>query len=812
MLKNYLTVALRNMLRNLMPTFINMSGLAIGIATCLLVYIFVIYETGFDQAFVNAERIYRIDNHYTMKNQNTEYRTSKLSAGEGTVLRSEMTDVENIVRFYATPDKEVQISIGNQRFVERHIYYADEDLFEVFGFEFIEGNPTTALTKPFTVVITQSMANKFFAGKPALGKTLTYQNNVDFEITGVIRDMPAQSHLAVNALVSMNTLPQMGEPDVLNNWLGTRCYTFVKLAEGIDPGYAIDRIRNLFETHNAGEEINANYHLVNLQDIHLYAHNYNEMKANGDIKNIYVFVTICFIMLLIVAINFINLSTARAMQRAKEVGVRKSIGAHRSQLVFQFLSESLLTTFIASILGFALAALLMPLASNVLDRPFEYQLLFSAPTMIFLVLVTMAIGLLAGLYPALFLSAFEPSSVLKGDITRGNGGSKFRQSLVCFQFVITVFLIISTSFMSYQMYFVTNERIGYNTDNKIMVQIPYSQYAAFKPLKKELIKHPDILEVIASSAIPTQSPGDKRFFSKSTDRDNPIMLVYVGIEDETFFDFYQMTISNGRQFNKDLTTDRLNTTQNSGATVPVSFILNEKAVREFGFTPEQSIGKDLEMPLSNNRKAMGNIIGTLKDTNFDSFKNDLVPMVFYIDESENSRVSISISGKNTSDVLAHIEKTWRKILPEESAKIRFVDAIFNNLYKNETQQVELFNIISAVSIFLSLLGLYGLTAFNAERRSKEIAVRKVLGASLMRIISLLSKETTILVAIANLLAWPLAYYAVSSWLSAFVYRVGISPWIFIGASLVAFSLAWLTLASQAVFVMKRPVVNSLKCE
>jgi putative ABC transport system permease protein len=414
------------------------------------------------------------------------------------------------------------------------------------------------------------------------------------------------------------------------------------------------------------------------------------------------------------------------------------------------------------------------------------------------------------LYPAVFLSGFDAAAVLKGNITRGKTGAVFRQSLVCFQFVITVFLIICTAFMALQMHFVTKERVGYNTEHKIMVRIPYNRPDAFKPLKNELLKHPDILQVTGSSAIPTETVGDKRNFYRAEDRSNPVMLAYVGIEDPLFFEFYGLKVQHGRNFDASKTTDRL--VQSAATDLPMAFIVNESAARELGMSPEQAEGRTVVMPLQENSRATGTVIGVTRDTNFDSFKNDTLPIVFYLDETENSRVSIMTTGKNTASVVEHIEKTWLSILPEEPPKLRFVDAMFNNIYKNEAQQVQLFLLLSTLSIFLSLLGLYGLTAFNAQRMSKEIAIRKVLGASLNRIITLLSKEVIRLALLANLIAWPLAYLTMSSWLSAFVYRIELSWWLFITASAGAFALAWLTLAIHAVFVERRPVVHSLKYE
>ena len=656
------------------------------------------------------------------------------------------------------------------------------------------------------------MAEKYFPDQSAVGQTLTYRNNVDFEISAVIDNVPDQSHLAINALISINSALQVVGQNALDSWIGSRCYTYIKVAEGTELTQLEERIADVISRHGSADpQYEANYYLMPLDDIHLHSSNYNEMKPNGDINNIYVFVAICLIMLIVVAINFINLSTVRAMKRAKEVGVRKSIGASRGQLIFQFLLESVILTAVAAVVSMVLTMVMLPTLSDIFARSFDHQLLFSLNVIAFLVVVTLLIGILAGLYPAVFLSGFEPARVLKGDVTRGNSGAAFRKSLVSFQFVITTFLIICAVFMAMQMHYVTSERIGYNVDDKIMVRIPYGQFAAYPALRNELLKHPDVETVIGSSSVPTESVGDKRNFRKSTNKSQRYVFTFIGTQ-PGFFDFYKFEMVAGRDFSEDMSTDKYVAPKNGEEQVPAGFIINEMAARDFGWTVEESIGKQVEMPITKTQFAKGEVIGVIKDTNFDSFRNDSVPIVFYYDETENSRISLKISGENTPEVLQHIELTWRKVLPEETPQVRFLDLAFDNLYKNESQQLQLFTVLAGISIFLSLLGLYGLSAYNAERRAKEIAIRKVLGASTSRIIRLLSKETLALVLIANLIAWPLSYYVVQGWLSGFVYRVDISLVVFLVASVCAFMLAWSTLAIQALIVSARPVVTSLHCD
>ncbi len=815
MLKSYLSVAWRSMLRHGFTSAINIVGLAIGLMVCLIVYLFINYETSFDTMYKDHHRVYRIHNSYEIKNQNVEGETSKLAPPAAIVLRDGMPDLEEAVRIYAPAEKESQVSRNNKLFLEQHVYFSDPEIFNVFNFEFIEGSPTDALTKPFSVVLTQSMAKKYFELGAALGKTLTYRNQYELEVTGVIKDIPEQSHLAISMLVSIASVPAIIGTDALDAWSGGSSYTYIKVTEGANIESVGQRAHDLINTQGSVDsKYISQYYLMPLTDIHLYAKNYNEMAQNGDINNVYVFLVLSLIILIVISINFINLSTVRAMRRAKEVGVRKSIGALREQIVVQFLTESTLTAGIAALFSICLTFLVLPIVSELFGRPLDYTAILNWKPLLFLLIVTLFVGLLAGVYPAIFLSGFNPARVLKGDVTRGNAGNVFRKSLVSFQFSITVFLIVCTVFMSMQMYYVTKERVGYDITNKIMVRIPYSESGAYKALKNELLKHPEIKQVMGSSTIPTQAIGDTQTIYRlgdSVDGDNGVVVRFVGVQ-HGFFDFYKINILHGRAFSENLSTDLFAPPKEEEQTVPIAFIVNELTAIDLGYSPESIIGVQLKMGVGNGKMAQGSVVGVIRDTNFSSFKNDPVATMFYMDESENSRVSILTSGHDIPSVVEHIEKTWKQILPKEPVQIGFVEDMFDQIYKNEHQQVLFFNVLSGLSIFLSLLGLYGLTSYTAERRAKEIAVRKVLGASTSRVLLLLSSETTKLVIFSNAIAWPLGYVVVKAWLGSFVYRIDITLWVFIVSSLCAFLLAMLTLASQAFLVVRRPVVTSLKCD
>jgi putative ABC transport system permease protein len=811
MISNYLAVAWRNMLRNKLASAINIIGLSAGIATCLLAYVFIVYETGFDRHHPEAERIFRLESEYRLKDGTSENTTAKMAPAEGGLLRQAMPELEGLVRLYATPDKGVQIEQGEQRYLEQHVYFADPEVFELFAFDFIEGTPADALDSPFKVVLTRSVARKLFGDRPAKGNTVSYGGSKDLEISGVIADVPRQSHLAVSMLVSISTVPQMFAQDALDVWTGARCYTYLKLPVGLDADAATARVTELLRRHKPPDRYESNYRLTPLTDIHLHGQHQNEMRPNGDIKNIYTLLITCVLMLLVVGINFVNLATARAMQRAKEVGVRKSIGAHRGQLIAQFMGEAGFMTAVAGVIGLAVAAALLPTVSGLFDRAMTPALLFAPDTLLFWLASLVLVSVLAGLYPAVVLSGFEPARVLKGEISGGERGKFFRTSLVGFQFAITVFLIICTISMSLQMRYVTEDRIGYDKDRKLMLKVPYSQTRAFEALQNDLRRHPDVLAVAGSSAIPTETVGDKRNFYRTGRDGEPVHLPFVAAEEE-FVEFYELALLHGRALSPRYSTDKLLAGAKDEGTVPMAFLVNEMAAKEFGWSPQDSVGKRLEIGIGNSRRAGGEIVGVLRDTNFDSFKSQPQPLVFYADDTDYSRISLQLSGDRMAEVLDHVEAVWRRHLPEEPMDLRHVDAMFEALYRNEHQQLLFFNSLATLSILLSMLGLYGLTAFSTQRRAREIAVRKVLGASDLNIVALLGRQVILLVAAASVVAWPLAHWLVNSWLQTFSYRIDLTFWIFAGAAFAALALAWVAFASQALLIVRQPVTQALKYE
>lgn len=810
---SYLKIAFRSLLVSKLTSLINILGLSIGLLVCLVVYLFIDYESSFDKQYRDYDRVYRVQTTYTVVGQNTTGHSAKLAPAASEAVKDGVSGLEAVARIYSTGEKEINISKDDLVYAERHVYFADKEIFDIFDFDVVEGDLSNALNTPFSVVLTESLANKYFSNQSAIGKLITYKNQHDFQVGAVIKDLDPNTHLEASMLLSIGAIPTVVGQNELESWYGARAYTYLKTEKGVlkeDIESVVDPAINGPGAVNTAYD--NSYYLMPLQDIHLKSHTYNEIGRNGDIKNIYVFISLSLIILLVISINFINLSTVRAMKRAKEIGVRKSLGAVKRQIQFQFLVESVLTANLSAFVGLVGTIIILPLISNLFGREIEYIQLLNWKPLLFLIVVASLVGAIAGSYPAIFLSAFEASRVLKGDVSRGKFGEGFKRVLIGFQFSITVFLIICTAFMYFQMKYVTEEKVGYNPYHKLMVRLDYDEFQSYKPIKDYLLKHPEIKRVIGSSSIPTAPIGDTQIVYRPEDKDNSVVVRFVGME-HGFMDFYGMKMLLGRTFDKNLSTDLFVRPQTqSDSPVPIAFILNELAVAELGYSSENALGVELEMGVGNGNVARGKIVGIMEETNFGSFKNSQGPVIFYMDDTENSRVSIEITGRDIPSVIEHIEEAWRKVLPGKAVRLRFVDEMFYHAYKNEQQQLVFFSVLSGLSIFLSLLGLYGLTTYNAERRAKEIAIRKVLGASVSRIMILLSKETSVLMLLSNFLAWPCAYLLLTSWLSEFVHRIDLNIYIFILSSLAGFALAWGTLAVQAMAVVRKPVVEALKYE
>ncbi len=697
------------------------------------------------------------------------------------------------------------LSYGENTFSEEDVFFAEDNIFKVFTFQVTQGNPDKALTDPFTVMLSKPMAEKYFRGENPVGKTLRMNDRYSLTVSGVFEPLPAQSHFHPQFLVSFKTLEDdriYGKEGLRTNFGNNSFATYMLLPANYDAGRISARLPGFIDKHvtNDGDKPSkwTRLYLQKLTDIHLKSHLDSEIEANGDINYIYIFSAIGLLVLLIACINYMNLATARSAGRAKEVGLRKVIGARRGQLIGQFLSESALLTVIALVLAVMVAVCMLPYLNDFSGKQLTLDNLLDGPIIAIVVLLAVITGLAAGSYPAFFLASFQPVKVLKGKLSAASRNSSLRQTLVVVQFGISIFLIICTVVVYRQLNYMQDKSLGYRKDQIVVLPVFYSDSTInYQTFMDELKASTAIKNAGRSSRIPSgrllDTNGSQVMKGDSlAPTEIPIKFLRV---DHDFIPTYEMKLLAGRNFSRQFATD--DTT---------AFILNEAAVKGIGWkNPEQAIDQPFGY---GDRK--GKIIGVLKDFHFESLHEKIVPMVLLMSNNRYGNLSVSLAGNDIPAALSHVEKTWKKFLPNRPFGYEFLDQRFGDLYQAEETRGTLFTIFASISIFIACLGLFGLASFTITRRSKEISVRKVLGASVTGIVGLLSKEFVRLVLIAFLLAIPLSWYFMDKWLQDFAYRTSIGVDIFIIAGFVALFIALATVSYQAIKAALANPVNALR--
>jgi putative ABC transport system permease protein len=806
--KNYIKIALRNLRKYKGYSFINIAGLAIGLASCALIMLYVRDELSFDRYHQNAGRIYRVNLDAGIGG--TFVKSATTAAPMAAALVQEFPEVANATRFWQT--SRVLISYENNRFYE-DFNWADSTVFALFDFPLALGDPRTALAQPNALVISEAMAEKYFGRENPLGKVLRYDNRVDYKVTGVMKNMPRQSHFRFDFLGSMLTQPQASSP----RWVSNSFYTYLLLQPAVTPAQLEAKFPALIRKYVApqiqqaigksfDEAIAAgakwDYRLQALPEIYLHSYTQHEIGATSDIKYIYILTAIAVFVMLIAAINFMNLATARSANRAKEVGMRKVLGSVRGQLMKQFLSESVLMALLALLIALASSDLLLPLFNNLAGK--ELTLASGANAIFFLALfgVTLVVGLLAGVYPALVLSAFQPVAVLKGSLRSGAKSPWLRSALVVAQFAISIILLIGTGVVFQQLEYMRNKRLGFNKEQLVVLPIetgPAQQ--RYESFRQELLANPNILAVAASDVVPGRFEGDDAFRPEGA----PQEVVYPLERMRVCHDFlttFEMEVVSGRGFSRDFVTD-----------TSEAVMINETAARRMGMTPESAVGKKLtEVAAASENAITRTIIGVVKDFHIEAMHRPIDPVVLFMQRDAMWRLSVRIRPENIPATLAFLQEKWQAFEPGYPWRYFFLDEDFGRFFQNEERQSKIFGSFTILAIAIACLGLFGLASFIAEQRTKEIGVRKVLGASVQQIILLLSKDFTKLVAIAFVMAAPAAYFVMNKWLQDFAYRTALPPGIFILAGLSALMIAWLTVSYQAIKAALTNPVESLRYE
>jgi len=797
MLKNYFTITLRNIKKHKAHTLINSAGLAIGLACCILIIIYIHFELSYDKYHENSERVYRVLAHFTVGGQANPIPVT--SPPVGPALKREFPEVLDAVRIYpmnlVTP--KVPVSFNNNQFFEDHIFYADNSIFNIFTFPMISGNPETALSTAFSAVITEEIAEKYFREENPLGKILKFNNRAHYTVTGVVKNIPKNSHFSFDILCSIETLNrQRGEQ--MESWNAAMdYYAYILLNDNFNYRDLEGKFPALIERY-AGEWLKANrgklnFYLQPLTSIHLHSHMEWEIEGNSDIKYIYLFAAIALFILLIACINFMNLSTARSTARAKEVGIRKVMGSDRRTLISQFLVETLIYSFIS----FLCALLLVRVALSVfktlanIELTIGYsQIPWLIPGFIGLILF---VGLIAGSYPAFFLSGFQPAKVLKGGLRAGPGNSRFRNILVVIQFTISIALIIGTGIISSQLNYMKNRKLGFNKEHVIILPLMGANSPqSFNSFKETLHNYNGIINVAASRNVPGEQPAVYFVWPEGFSRDEAQFMHEISI-DYDFIPSIGIEIVAGRNFSPEFSTDTRG-----------SVIINETAAKKFGWN--DPIGKTIRGGRTRT------VIGVVKDFHWQSLHKEIPPVLMSYMPGWYNSLSIRISPENISGTLSFVRKKWSEIYPQIPFDYYFLDESFDHQYRAEERLSEIFSYFTLFAIFIACLGLFGMTSYTTEQRTKEIGIRKVLGASTNSIVVLLSKEMVKLILLASIIAWLFVFFMSNKWLESFAYRTSINASTFILSTFFVFLIGFLTISYQSIKAALTNPVKSLRNE
>jgi len=803
MLKNYIKVAFRTLNKNRVYSVINILGLALGLAVTILVFLFINDETSYEKHWNGYDRVYRTGIKADMMGQKMEAPVS--CSPMANALRTEFTDVETATRIN-TVNQEILMRHNQTKVYIQKGVYADSSFFKVFNYEFVHGDPNTALKEENAIVITEETAQKLFGNKNALGEVVNYDNRRDLIVRGIVKEIEGHSHFQFDMFIAQN--------ETNNIWLQNNFYTYVKLKEGANyNAFQTEMKRNFMKKIEPDVEQflkttieeflkqgnTFEYQLEPIADIHLYSHKQWEIRQNGSIVYIYVFIGIALLVILIAGINFMNLSTARAGKRAKEVGIRKVSGASRGMLIGQFLTESIIQSFIALFLAFILVELFLPGFNNIMETDLYLFNNYLGKTILFSLIITLFYGLFAGSYPAFFLSAFQPIAVLKGDLTKTKGGALLRKSLVVLQFTASTILIIGMIIIFKQISFLHNKDIGFEGDQVIVVPIQTDAMSEnFRSYKDIFLKNSNVLSVSRASFFPGDVPNQNMYKLEDSDEQLPLWNMEV---DYNFIETLGAKIIEGRDFDREKESDSIR-----------YFILNETAVKNLYI--ENAVGRRIGDMNPNGPVQFGNIIGIVKDFHIEGFNDPIRPMILSV--SNNLWfASIKIAKNEMSTTIDFIENEWNKLEPSHPFRYTFLDQKFGTLLRQQENFGTMFLFLTILAIIISAMGLYGLASYTAEQRTKEIGIRKVLGASVRQIMNMLTKDfmkLVKLVLISNIFAWPITYLLAKDWLSNFSYQIDIPILPFLFATILALIIALITVSSQAYFAANSDPVKALKYE
>jgi putative ABC transport system permease protein len=794
MLKNLLKISFRSIVKDKTYSLINITGLTIGITCSLFLFMYILHEVSYDRYHKNAENIYRVISNIKETDNAFTWAVAQIPLAEE--LQDNYPEVKNAVRFFGTGRS--LYKNGDKQFYEEEFYLADSTAFDMFSYEFMHGDAATALDMPFSVVLTEKTAKKYFENiDEAVGESIQNQQGEEFKVTGVMKDVPLNSHFIFDALISRNT-----RPDFQGSWGNFGVFTYVHLPENYDLSkmyVSLDsvikqKVDPIFEQYG----ISIKYELQKITDIHLYSKIQDEAEAGGDISYIYIFGSVALFMLIIACINYMNLATARSANRAKEVGVRKVMGSQRRQLITQFISESVLLALIAMVLSMLLIYGLLPAFNLLANKSLPFSYILQTPVILSLLGIVLFVGVVGGSYPAFYLSGFNPVNVLKGKLASRGGSVIFRKVLVVFQFGISIFMLISTLVVFDQLQFMRNKDLGFEKERIIRLSLNERDLRAkSQGLVDRLKQTPEVEGVGMASNSPGQGIG--KLLLKVEDNEGKLTDRGVDLYDADF-DYVKtmgMKIVEGRDFSREVISD-----------TTYAVLVNESMVKRMAW--DNPIGKKFIFQGGgpNNTDIEKRVVGVVKDYHQNSLYDPIEPLMIILGERINY-VFVRTAQGDVRQSIAAVEKAWKDIFPTYTFEYEFLDADFNSQYKADEKRSQIFTVFSGLTIVIACLGLLGLAAFTTEQRTKEIGVRKVIGASIQSLVFLVSKEFFILVTVGMILAFPLAWYFTNNWLQDFAYRIELKEeWFtFIVSAALAFII---TLVTVGYHVIRAASVNPVK--
>ena len=801
MFNNYLKIALRNILKQKGYTFINVFGLAVGMACCIFILAYIIDEFSFDRFHEKADNIYRVNTTGIISGRTIKVPTVPAPMAQAMV--NDFPEVLDAVRFRSHGNKVV--SYKDKKYFESGILYTDNSIFNIFSFNLILGDPKTALKAAYNIVISQEMAHKYFGNENPIGKIIRLNNNEDYSITGIIEKPPANSHLDFNMLASFETFYKRN-PDNMG-WIGWNYQTYVLLKDGIDYKLFDQKFLSFNEKYIGGIIKQMGGELYNqlqpLTSIHLFSNMEFDLSTNSDIRYIYTFAAIAIFILLIACINFMNLSTARSANRAKEVGLRKVVGADRGMLINQFLGESFILAIISVLFAIGIVLATNHYFNDLVGRDISINFLSDPMIITGLLIIVIFVGFIAGSYPAFFLSAFNPSSILKGELNKGARSSRFRSILVVSQFAISITLIIGSIIVYNQLDYMKNKRLGFNKEQKLVLKIVDDKVEEkLKLIKSIMLNIEGVKNVCGSGMVPGEGNfSTNAYYPEGFPTDQSVLMENFEI-DEDFLKTYNVELSAGRGFSKEMLTDKEN-----------SILINETAAKKLNW--ENPVGKKFYVLASNQditEREPRTVIGVIKDIHHRSLHHLVEPTVIDYSPDSADRISLKLSTQNISETMESVKDEWSKIAPNHPFEYFFLDDYYNSLYQSEENLSRIIQVFTFFAIIIGCLGLFGLVSFAAEQRTKEIGIRKALGSSATSIVMILCKEFFILVIIANIFAWPAAYFMMNKWLEGFPYQTEMNLITFFFAGFAAIFIALLTVSYRSLKAAFTNPVDALRYE